>query len=293
MLTSPLNRFPGARIVILGAGGFLGKCLAVALAHGGSSVVSLTRRDIDLASPEAEQALSARLQDGDAVVFLAAITPDKGRDSANLMRNLAMGRAVCAAAAKRKLAHIVYASSDAVYPFTIDLIAADAPAAPSDLYGAMHRTREILLAAEAPAPLAVLRFTAIYGTDDTHNSYGPNRFIRQALTDRRIALFGDGEEMRDHLYIDDAVAVLRKVIENGSTGQFNVATGTSCSFRAVAERISAACGAAIVPSRRSNPITHRHFDVTPLLKAFPDIGMTPIEKGLECAMAAAREAAYA
>jgi len=293
MLTLSSNRSTPTRVIILGAGGFLGKRLAGALADTGSSVVALTQRDIDLAAPNAEQLLCARLQHSDTLVFLAAVTPDKGRDSGNLMRNLAMGRAVCTAAAKTKLAQIVYASSDAVYPFTVGLIADDAPAAPIDQYGAMHRTREILLATEAPAPLAVLRFTALYGAGDTHNSYGPNRFIRQALVDRRIPLFGDGEEMRDHLYIDDAVTILRKVIEHESTGMLNVATGTSHSFRAVAERVAAACDAAVAPSPRNNPITHRHFDVTPLLKAIPGIRFTPLEQGLGRAVAAAREVARA
>src|SRR5271157_697727 len=195
-----------ARIVVLGAGGFLGKRLTAALAAAGSTVVALTRREVDLTAPRAEKTLSAHLQGGDTLVFLSAITPDKGRDSGNLMQNLAMGRAVCTAAAKTKLSQIVYASSDAVYPFTSALIADDTPAAPVDLYGAMHRTREILLATEAPAPLAVLRFTAVYGPGDTHNSYGPNRFVRQAVTERRIPLFGEGEELRDHLYVDDGVA---------------------------------------------------------------------------------------
>lgn len=282
-----------ARIIVLGAGGFLGKRLTATLADAGAAVIALTRREVDLTAPDAEQTLSAHLQDGDTLVFLSAITPDKGRDSGALMRNLAMGRAVCAVAAKTKLSHIVYASSDAVYPFTSALIADDTPAAPVDLYGAMHRTREILLAAEAPAPLAVLRFTAVYGPGDTHNSYGPNRFVRQAVTERRIPLFGEGEELRDHLYVDDGAAVLRKAIERRSTGTLNVASGSSRTFRSVADRIAAACDAAVAPSPRNNPVTHRHFDATPLLTAFPDMRFTSFEEGLDRTLAAAREAARA
>ena len=89
----------------------------------------------------------------------------------------------------------------------------------------MHRTRELILAGEAKAPLAVLRLTAVYGADDTHNSYGPNRFVRQALKDGRISLFGDGEETRDHLYVDDAVALMLAVVSHASTGLLNLASG--------------------------------------------------------------------
>lgn len=271
---------PLGRVVVLGANGFLGRGLAASLAAAGSTVLALTRADIDLAAPGAGKALAERLADGDTLVFLSAITPDKGRDSGNLIRNLQMGRAVCEAASAVKLAQLVYASSDAVYPFTSGLVSEESPAAPIDLYGVMHRSREILLAAEAPAPLAVLRFTAVYGLGDTHNSYGPNRFIRQARAERRIALFGGGEETRDHLYIDDAVAIVRKTVEHGSTGLLNVATGTSHSFREVADAIAATCGATVEPSQRNNPITHRHFDATQLVSAFPGLRLTSFADGL-------------
>ncbi len=77
------------------------------------------------------------------LVFLAALTPDKGRDSGTLMRNLAMGRAVCEATRGVELAQLVYASSDAVYSFATPSISEETPAIPLDLYGAMHRTREL------------------------------------------------------------------------------------------------------------------------------------------------------
>ena len=114
------------------------------------------------------------------VVFLSALTPDKGRDSGTLMRNLAMCRAVCEATRAVDIAQLVYASSDAVYSFATTLISEATPPVPTDLYGVMHRARELMLASEAKAPVAVLRLTAIYGAGDTHNSYGPNRFMRQA-----------------------------------------------------------------------------------------------------------------
>ena len=137
-----------------------------------------------------------------------------------------MGRAVCEATRAVEIAQLVYGSSDAVYSFATTLISEATPSVPIDLYGVMHRARELMLASEAKAPVAVLRLTAIYGAGDTHNSYGPNRFMRQALKDGRISLFGNGEETRDHLYVDDAVDLILKVITHGSTGLLNFASGT-------------------------------------------------------------------
>jgi UDP-glucose 4-epimerase len=271
-----------ARVVVLGAGGFLGSRLLAACASAGISAVGLGTRDFDLADAAAGARLAAQLRPKDVLVFLSAITPDKGRDSTALMRNLAMGRAVCEAARHVELAQLVYASSDGVYRFDDTLVSEATPAAPNDLYGAMHRTRELVLAAETKAPLAILRYTAVYGAGDTHNSYGPNRFLRQALKDGRIALFGNGEETRDHLFIDDAAALTLRVIARGSTGLLNLASGHSESFRTVAEMVATAVGRpiTIAPSVRQNPITHRHFDTTDLIGAFSDVRFTPLADGL-------------
>jgi UDP-glucose 4-epimerase len=150
-----------ARVVVLGASGFLGSRFLRACAAAGVAAIGLGSRDLDLAEPGAQERLAGRLRPTDVLVFLAALTPDKGRDSAALMRNLAMCRAVCAATRRVEIKHLVYASSDAVYPFAITLISEETPAAAGDLYGIMHRARELILAGEAKALLAVIRMAAL------------------------------------------------------------------------------------------------------------------------------------
>jgi UDP-glucose 4-epimerase len=275
-----------ARVVVLGGSGFLGSRFLHACAAAGIAATGLGSGDVDLAEPGAQGQLAGRLRPGDVLMFLAALTPDKGRNSAALMRNLAICRAVCAATHQVELEHLVYASSDAVYPFAVTLISEETPAAASDLYGAMHRARELVLAGEAKAPLAVIRMAALYGPGDTHNSYGPNRFLRQALEDGRIVLFGDGEEMRDHVHVDDAAELMLRVVLHGSTGLINAATGKSVSFRSVAETIAARVprAVAIAPSPRRNPITHRHFDITNAIRAFPELRLRTVEEGLAASL---------
>jgi UDP-glucose 4-epimerase len=289
-LTHAHDAHDPARVVVLGSGGFLGRGVLSACATAGIDAIGIGSRDIDLADAASASRLRELLRPRDVVVFLAAVTPDRGRDTATLMRNLAIGRSVCEATRSVELAHLVYASSDAVYSFATSLISEETPAVPVDLYGAMHRTRELMLLAESKAPLAIVRLTAVYGGGDTHNSYGPNRFVRQLFTDARIPLFGNGEETRDHLHIDDAVALLLAIIRRGSTGVLNLASGTSHTFRAVADLIVAQAGrsAVVEPSERRNPITHRHFDITNLLRAFPAIQFTPIEHGLTATIEAMR-----
>jgi nucleoside-diphosphate-sugar epimerase len=214
--------------------------------------------------------------------MLAALTPDKGRDIATLMNNLAMMQNTCAAIGKTGCAHMVYLSSDAVYDGAVSRVSEDTPASPQDLYGAMHYTREIMARGLAKVPVLVLRPTLIYGLDDTHNSYGPNRFRRAAQKDGKITLFGGGEETRDHIHVDDVAALTLRCLLHRSTGTLNAATGTSHTFHQVAEVVAKQFKNAveIVKMQRASPVTHRHYDVTDTIKAFPGIRFIPLEDGV-------------
>jgi hypothetical protein len=49
----------------------------------------------------------------------------------------------------------------------------------------------------------------------------------------------------------------------------------------VARKIAAAIGNVTVePTPRANPITHRQFDTTALVRAFPHFRATPLDEGL-------------
>jgi nucleoside-diphosphate-sugar epimerase len=122
----------------------------------------------------------------------------------------------------------------------------------------------------------------IYGLDDTHNSYGPNRFRRAAQKEGKITLFGGGEETRDHIHVDDVAALTVRCLAHRSTGTLNVATGTSHSFYQVAELVAKQFKNAveIVKTPRTNSVTHRHYDVTNAIKAFPDIRFVSLDDGV-------------
>lgn len=285
MLThhSPEPRQP-SRVVILGVNGFVGRRLATALSDKGTAVAAIGRDKVDLAADGAGDKLVEQLRLDDTVVFLAALTPDKGRGIAAFLANVKMGAAVCAALERVPPSHVVYASSDAVYPFRAGLVNEESCAEPTDLYGSMHLARELMVRQAVKAPVAVLRPSLIFGAGDTHNSYGPNRFRRMAK-DGRVTLFGDGEETRDHICVDDVVALIVLAIMHRSAGTLNLATGRSMSFRETAERVAELFPSkiAVVGTARQNPVTHRSYDVTAIYRAFPQFRFTPFEQALATA----------
>ncbi len=282
-----------SRVVILGARGFIAGALARRLASEGQEVLAVSSGALDLADPESGRRLAELLRDGDAVVATAALTPERGRDTATLIRNLRMAESIAAAIAARSLGHVIYFSSDSVYGGAASVISEATPAAPADLYGLMHRAREIALkeaSDRAKVPFCILRPCAVYGPGDTHNSYGPNRFIREALKGGRIQVFGLGEETRDHVFIDDVADLTTRVIRQASAGVLNLASGETVSFGDLARRIAKLSGGnpAIESLERRGPVTHRAFDTAALRAAFPSFKPTPLDTGLRTTVAVCR-----
>jgi UDP-glucose 4-epimerase len=268
------------RVVVLGAGGVIGKALLKRLKADGIAVLGLGSAEIDLQDPTAAEELLALLRPDDAVVFLSALTPDKGRDIATLMKNLRMAEAVASAVATVKSKHVIYLSSDAVYPFGNGMVDETTPADPADLYGVMHKAREVMMMSAVPAnALAILRCTLVCSADDTHNSYGPNRFRRQAAKDGKITLGGEGKETRDHVFADDVSELVRLVLVHRSAGLLNAVSGRSHSFAEVAHIVAATFQPPMQVSFAGGggAVTHRHFDATALHQAFPNFHFQPLE----------------
>jgi UDP-glucose 4-epimerase len=271
------------RVIVLGAGGFVGSAIVKALATAAMPTLPLTRREVDLLAQDAAARLQAVLRPTDSVIFVSAIAPAK--TEAMLMQNLQMAHAACTALSQVAPAHLVYISSDAVYADDANPVSERSAAAPSTLHGMMHAARELMLKSACPAPFVALRPTLIYGADDPHGGYGPNRFRRQAAKGEPIGIFGDGEERRDHVLVDDVAALAVLLVQHRSVGALNAVTGRSVAFCEVAKLVAAQFTpvASIVSLQRPGPrphLLHRHFDITNCLKAFPRFRYTGLAEGI-------------
>ena len=273
------------RLVIIGSRGFVGSRLASKAKSLAWPVLEIGSNQVDLTSAGSGATLSELVRKDDSVVFVSALTPDKGRDRVTLLKNIAMAQHVCDALEKTKCAHLTYISSDAVYSDSDHLIREDTPCNPASFHGVMHLVRERMLQEmikQTGVALLVLRPCAVYGAGDTHNSYGPNRFMRSALSAKDIVISGEGEEQRDHLLIDDLVLAICQLVSQASTGILNIASGKSVSFGEVARQIAILVGqdVRITKQPRQNPISHRHFDVTARISILPKLHFTPVREGL-------------
>jgi UDP-glucose 4-epimerase len=273
---------PG-RVVVVGAHGFVGATIVKQLRDAKVETLALTRADVDLLGADAAQRLAARLSAEDSVVFISAVAPAK--TAAQLMLNLRMAEAACVAFAAMPPAHLVYISSDAVYADDANPVTERSALAPSTLHGMMHAARELMLRAEYRGPFAALRPTLIYGAADPHSGYGPNRFRRQAMTGEPVSIFGEGEEQRDHIAVEDVARLALRILFRRSEGALNAVTGVSTSFSEIARLVATQFNppAKVVSVPRPGPrphLLHRFFDIAECYKAFPDFRYEPLAAGI-------------
>ena len=271
------------RVVVIGSGGFVGGSILKELAKAKIPAAGLTRKDADLLAAEGAERLKAELKPQDSVVFLSAVAPAK--NSAQLLANLRMAESALEAFRCVSPAHLLYISSDAVYADDANPVTEESHVAPSTVHGMMHAARELMLRSEVKAPFAALRPTLIYGAGDPHSGYGPNRFRRQAAKGEPITIFGEGEEKRDHVAVEDVARLAVRILRHRSTGALNAVTGVATSFHdiahLVAQNFEPRPQVHSVPRPGARPhLLHRFFDITNCHRAFPDFHFEPLADGL-------------
>mgnify|MGYP003625683326 CR=1 FL=1 len=287
-----------ARVVVIGAGGFVGSSIVTAARERGFPVLPLGRGEVDLLADGSGDVLKGLLKPGDAVVFVSALAPCK--DYVMFEANIRMAKNALDGLAGQPLSQLLYISSDAVYSDFDGPLTEASVTAPDNLHGQMHVARETMFAAaladaNPDTVFAALRPTLIYGAGDPHNGYGPNRYRRLVLAGEKIALFGNGEERRDHVSVLDVAELAVRMIERRTAGALNATTGHVASFRELAEMTIGFSDQAIEIESlpRSGPMPHngyRPFDPAEVLRLFPDFAFTGLEAGLRAAFEEVQDA---
>lgn len=140
---------------------------------------------------------------------------------------------------------IILSSSAAVYGDNPELPKkTEMKAEPKSPYGITKLDGELyskLYEEQYALKYACLRYFNVFGPrQSTENAYAAAVpiFIKRALKNEDIIIYGNGEQTRDFIYIDDVIKanVLASEKEN-ITGVFNVANGSSISILKLAELI--------------------------------------------------------
>jgi UDP-glucose 4-epimerase len=146
---------------------------------------------------------------------------------------------------------IVFAGTRGEYGASVTLpVSEDHPTNPKGIYAVTNLSAEKMVLVYDDVhkiPGACLRITNTFGPRHqmAHDEYGVlNWFIRKAMDDEVIPVFGDGRILRDFLYVDDLVdCFLRIAVCDRAYGEvFNVGSGVPINFVDLAKRIVAAAG---------------------------------------------------
>jgi UDP-glucose 4-epimerase len=252
-------------VLVFGKNGFLGKKFCDILFKQNVHFSSYSSKDINLLDEDCSKKLKLIPKDNYQIFFFSALTPDKGKDEITLIKNLTMIKNFFLFFPKEYIDQFIYISSDAVYSLEDENITDQTKPNPQDLYGLMHLTREKIVESYlSKDKYTVLRLTGVYGFGDTHNSYGPNRFTKTAISDKKIQIFGEGKDVRSHVYVDDVLNTLYIILKERIVGTYCLGTEISYSFVDIANCIKKyyekkGITISIIFTKNNNLITKRYF----------------------------------
>jgi len=242
------------KLLVTGAGGFLGWRSAALLAERGHDVVALTRpggearmhaRELDAVRADAGGPEARALIAGcDAVMHFAGV-PDPAtarRDPAHAVRENA-------GTTLSLLEGCLERGAALVYPSTIRA----AGARPPDPYALSKRLGEELCRLHT-APAAVVRMTSVFGPGQVawEGATGAiAAFAARALRGEPIVIPGDPQRTRDFVYVDDMVAALERLVAERDWGRTTtLSSGNATPLLSVAQLVCDVTGS---PSRIETP----------------------------------------
>ncbi len=96
-------------------------------------------------------------------------------------------------------------------------------------------------------PSVTFRIANPYGTrcQMKHSKYSiVNFFLRQAMEDKTLTVFGDGEQLRDYIYVGDLIdAFLLAAVNGSAVGEvFNVGSGIGTKFKDMVNTVAEVVG---------------------------------------------------
>lgn len=292
-------------VLVIGAGGFVGRHLTQALARRGEQIIAAARHAFDAADVGVEVRVEPLLEPVDFLPLLArsrlvvhlasASTP--GSTAAQPLRELELNLrptlALLQAMQEHPATPLVYVSSGGTLYGRQDDRCADetAAVAPCSYHGAGKVAAEHFIAAwcaQFAGAATLLRPSNLYGPGQGERAgFGviPAAFGK-LLRGEAIHVWGDGSAERDYLYIDDFVRLCLAAIDTPpSAGAriVNACSGVSVSLRALFETIESATGRGLercYDSSRTVDAPRVHMDASLARELYGWKPFTPLHEGL-------------
>ena len=275
-------------ILILGNRGFIGSVVFRTLcARYGERVRGFSSNDLDLVDEKSIVTLSKHCSPETALVVVSGIR-DHSLDA--FEKNVSMIVHVGESLEKQPVVQCIYLSSMSVYGGSPKRgkITEKSPLNLDSLSALGKYSGEAILekaCSETKTPLLILRLPRVYGHGDAHANYGPAAFVEGIAARGEITLYGDGEELREFLHVEDLANVVDASMSAKNHGVINVVSGVSHSFAEAAKilRRIAKKPFTVHNLPRSGEPFDEHYDNATFRTIFPNYSFTPLEQGLRSA----------
>jgi UDP-glucose 4-epimerase len=281
------------KILITGGAGFIGTHLVHNLLNEGNEIVVLDNLSTGNKNnlPYGVNFIRGDIRDIDTVSFaLDGVTKvfhhaaELGVDRILRMTDDAMRdvdyfgtKVVLEACRNSDVENLLFASSSEVYgeydkeklPMSEDDdFKTDTP------YGEAKRNAEILcqdFSDECGINTICVRYFNVYGSRQTLNGYAIPNFIHAALMNRPIKIHGEGKQVRDFTYIDDAVRMTIEVCQNKFNKEiFNIGSGEYMNMIDLANMIIFLCNSRstieFVKPRRPTDLHNKYADNSKIMR---------------------------
>lgn len=301
-------------VAITGASGYLGTALVSRLIELPLEILRVSRQELGLISGVRTLRADVRTFEcwleiveksdvifhlaGNTSVYNAAVNPS-GSLSSTL---LPVTHLVRAAQKLGRKPRVVFASTATVYGLTAHLPVAETiepkPITVYDLHK-LFAEQQLEMATQHGVVNGIsLRLANVYGPSLSVSSADDrgvlNRVTKMAMQGKDLVLYGDGNYLRDYVYIDDVIsAFIVSGFRDGISGRvFNVATGESVSvrdaFHLVVQRVKSVTGKSVQIESApwpegASPIELRNY-TSNINSSVDDLGWKPkisLEAGID------------
>ena len=282
--------YEGKTVAVTGASGYLASVLIDALKETPARIIRVSRSDLPpisgaeflKADTRSKDCWGAIVAKADVIFHLAGNTSvyRAAKDPVESLKStvLPITHLVTAAQAVRHRLQVVFASTATVYGLTDSLpVSEELVPEPVTIYD-LHKLfaeKQLELASKQKILAGVsLRLANVYGPSSSTSSAEDrgilNKIARLALQGTKLQLYGDGDYLRDYVYVEDVAqafvaAGVRKEVVGRS---FNVASGKGVTvkeaFDLVAKRVENVTGKRVhienAPwPQDADPIEFRNF----------------------------------
>ena len=183
---------------------------------------------------------------------------------------------------RAQISKLVYASSSAIFGEAETIpIAEGHPQRPASFYALSKQTAEqyaLLAHSLWDVPAVCTRFFNVYGMPMESSEYAGviNIFMDRLAQRQPLVIYGDGDQLRDFVYVKDIAQGLILAAEKGQPGEtYNLGSGSASTIRQLAEALLALSGISVEVRYAPFRLGEVRRSAADIRKAQTDLGYRP------------------